>query len=420
MPDLGCVTMRFRQRCHPSRDQGARLPLRRSSLALAIVLAVSLAACGGDEVEPGFETVEIEADAPIVIGVSTMLEGDLSSTGQALMDAATLAGEGVAIAGHGIEFVGANDGCTQEGGAEAAEELIGQDGLVAVVGGSCSDAVLGGQPVYEDAGITHISQLSTNVATTDPEDRDPYRTFLRTAFNDSIQGAQQAAFAEESLGAGSAFIVHEGFRYGGAGVVFRDSFTGELIDDVGFEDEAAFPDIASQIVEANPDVVYFSGFYPTGIPFIQTLRDAGYAGPVIGSDSMYDQETIDGLGELAEKELYITLPSVPLEGPEWDDFSTRYEEAFGADATGTPFAAESFDAATAIILGLQAGGVVEETDGGIEVDLEALNDAIYAGSFDGASGPVSFDEKGDRVAEGLTPVTVFVVQDGAFVPVGGS
>ena len=396
------------------------MPVRRSSLALAIVLAVSLAACGGDEVEPGFETVEIESDAPIVIGVSTMLEGDLSSTGQALMDAATLAGEGVTIAGHDIEFVGANDGCTQEGGAEAAEELIEQDGLVAVVGGSCSDAVLGGQPVYEDAGITHISQLSTNVATTDPEDRDPYRTFLRTAFNDSIQGAQQAAFAEETLGAGSAFIVHEGFRYGGAGVVFRDSFTGELIDDVGFEDEAAFTEIASQIVETNPDVVYFSGFYPTGIPFIQTLRDAGYAGPVIGSDSMYDQETIDGLGELAEQELYITLPSVPLEGPEWDDFSTRYEEEFGTDATGTPFAAESFDAATAIILGLQAGGVVEETDGGIEVDLEALNDAIYAGSFDGASGPVSFDEKGDRVAGGLTPVTVFVVQDGAFVPVGGS
>ena len=394
--------------------------VRRSSSAFAIVLAVSLAACGGDQVEPGFETVEIEAGAPIVIGVSTMLEGELSPTGQALRDAATLAGEGVSIAGHEIEFVDANDGCTREGGAEAAEELVGQDGLVAVVGGSCSDAVLGGQPVYEDAGITHISQLSTNVATTDPEDREPYRTFLRTAFNDSIQGAQQAAFAEETLGAGSAFIVHEGFRYGGAGVVFRDSFTGELIDDVGFEDEAAFPEIASQIVETNPDVVYFSGFYPTGIPFIQTLRDAGYAGPVIGSDSMYDQETIDGLGELAEQELYITLPSVPLEGPEWDDFSTRYQEEFGADATGTPFAAESFDAATAIILGLQAGGVVEETDGGIEVDLEALNDAIYAGSFDGASGPVSFDEKGDRVAEGLTPVTVFVVQDGAFVPVGGS
>ena len=314
---------------------------RRASLALLFPLVVSLAACGGDD--PGFETVEIPSGDPVVIGVSTMLEGELSSTGQALMDAATLAGEGVSIAGHEVEFVGANDGCTEEGGAEAAEELVGQDGLVAVVGGSCSDAVLGGQPVYEDAGITHVSQLSTNVATTDPEDRDPYRTFLRTAFNDAIQGVEQASFAEETLGAGTAFVVHEGFRYGGAGVVFRDSFTGELIDDVGFEDEAAFPEIASQIVETNPDVVYFSGFYPTGIPFIQTLRDAGYAGPVIGSDSMYDQETIDGLGELAERELYITLPSVPLEGPEWDEFSARYEEAFGADATGTPFAAESFD-----------------------------------------------------------------------------
>jgi branched-chain amino acid transport system substrate-binding protein len=386
----------------------------RTLIALALSGAV-LAACSEDG--PGFGTVQIAEGEPIVIGVSTMLEGELASTGEALRDAATLAGEGVSIAGHEVEFVGANDGCTEEGGAEAARELIGQDGLVAVVGGSCSDAVIGGQPVYEEAGITHISQLSTNVTTTDPEEREPFQTFLRTAFNDAIQGAEQAEFAQETLDATTAFIVHEGFRYGGAGVVFRESFTGELLGDAGFEDEGEFPDIVSQVVEADPDVVYFSGFYPTGVPFIQTLRDAGFAGPIIGSDSMYDRAMIDGLGELAEQELYVTLPSVRLEGPEWEDFSSRYEHAFGADPTGTPFAAESFDAATAIILGLQAEGVVSETDDGIEVDLEALNGAIRDSSFEGASGPIRFDEKGDRVAEGLTPVTVFVVRDGAFEPV---
>jgi branched-chain amino acid transport system substrate-binding protein len=386
----------------------------RRSLVVAIAFVLATA-CGGDG--PNFDTVQVASGSPIVIGVSTMLEGDLASTGQALMDAATLAGEGVTIAGHEIEFVGVDDGCTEEGGAEAARELVEEEGLVAVVGGSCSDAVLGGQPVYEEAGITHISQLSTNVAMTDPEDRDPYRTFLRTAFNDGIQGAEQAAFAEETLGAETAFIVHEGFRYGGAGVIFRDSFTGELLDDVGFEDEAEFPDIATQVVEADPDVVYFSGFYPTGIPFIEEVRGAGYAGPIIGSDSMYDQKLIDGLGDLAEQELYVTLPSVPLEGPAWEDFSGRYEQTFSADPRGTPFAAESFDAAMAIILGLQADGVIEETDDGIEVELEALNEAIRSVSFDGASGPVRFVDSGDRDAEGLTPVTVFVVRGGAFEPV---
>jgi branched-chain amino acid transport system substrate-binding protein len=383
----------------------------RRSLVVTIVIVLA-SACGGDG--PDFGTVQIAPGDPIVIGVSTMLQGALAPTGQALRDAATLAGEAVSIAGHGIEFVAVDDGCTEEGGAQAAQELVEEEGLVAVVGGSCSDAVVGGQPVYEEAGITHISQLSTNVATTNPEDRDPYRTFLRTAFNDAIQGAEQAAFAEDILGAETAFIVHEGFRYGGAGVIFRDSFTGELLDDVGFEDADEFPGIAAQVVEADPDVVYFSGFYPTGIPFIQELRAAGYTGPIIGSDSMYDQEVIDGLGDLAEQELYVTLPSVPLEGPAWDDFSARYEQTFSADPRGTPFAAESFDAATAIMLGLQAGGVVAETDDGIEVDLEALNEAIRSVSFDGASGPVRFTESGDRDPEGLTPVTVFVVRDGAF------
>ena len=217
--------------------RGGSVHARRSFLVAFAFVAAS--ACGGEG--PDFGTVQVASGSPIVIGVSTMLEGDLASTGQALMDAATLAGEDVTIAGHEIEFVGVNDGCSEEGGATAAEELVDTEGLVGVVGGSCSDAVSGGQPVYEEAGITHISQLSTNVAMTDPEDRDPYRTFLRTAFNDAIQGAEQAAFAEDTLGAESAFIVHEGFRYGGAGVIFRESFTGELLDDVGFEDESSSP-----------------------------------------------------------------------------------------------------------------------------------------------------------------------------------
>jgi hypothetical protein len=66
---------------------------------------------------------------------------------------------------------------------------------------------------------------------------------------------------------------------------------------------------------------------------------------------------------------------------------------------------------------LQADGVVEESDGGIEVDLAALGSAIREVSSDGASGPIRFDDRGDRVAEGVSPVTVFVVRDGAFEPV---
>jgi branched-chain amino acid transport system substrate-binding protein len=384
--------------------------------ALALALLGGLVACDTGEPEPGFQTVEIDEGAPIVIGVSTMLEGELSSVGQALLDAAVLADEGVAIAGHQIEFVGADDGCTEEGGASAAEELTEQDGLVAVVGPSCSDAVLGAQPVYEEAGITHISQLSTNTATTEPDDRAPFATFLRTVFNDAIQGAEQANFAEQDLGAGSAFIVYEAFRYGGASDTFRASFDGQLSDDVGFDDVSEFPDIASAIVSADPDLVYFSGFYPTGIPFVRTVRDAGYAGPILAGDGMYDQELIDGLGELAEQELYVTLPSPPLGGPVFEDFRASYEEAYGADPTSTSFSAESFDAATAIIQGLQADRVVEESDGGITVDLAALNAAIHDVAFDGASGPISFDENGDRLAEDVTPVTVFVVREGSFVP----
>jgi branched-chain amino acid transport system substrate-binding protein len=392
----------------------AARPIR---MAFALALLGALAGCGSGESEPQFTDVQIAEGAPIMIGVSTMLEGDLSSTGRALADAAELAGRDVMIAGHPVEFVEANDGCTEKGGTTAARELAKQD-VVAVVGPSCSDAVIGSQPVYEDAGITHISQLSTNVRTTQPEDRAPFQTFLRTSFNDAIQGEGQADFAEQSLGAESVFIVYEAFRYGGAVDSFRTAFDGNFIDDAGFDDKSELPDLAARIADANPALVYFSGFYPTGIPFVQALRDAAYSGPVLAGDAMYDQQTIERLGTVAEHELYITLPSPRQEGSAFEQFDSSYQTTYGSDPRGTPFAAESYDAATAILNALQADGVVTERDGGgIQVDEQELNEAVYEVSFDGASGPVRFDDKGDRVAEGLSPVTVFVVQDGVFVPV---
>jgi branched-chain amino acid transport system substrate-binding protein len=386
--------------------------------ALLLACALLLVACGEEEPPPAAESegvVRIEAGQPITIGISTMLEGDLASVGTALRDSAQLAGEGVTVAGHEIGFAAADDGCTEEGGAQAAQELLNEETLVGVVGPSCSDAVLGAQPVYEDAGVTHISQLSTNILTTQPEGREPYDTFLRTAFNDQIQGEEQAAFAEESLGAATAFVVFEAFRYGGAADTFRATFGGRLVGDEGFRGEEDFPEIVRQIEAESPDLVYFSGFYPTGIPFVEELRAGGYDGPVLAGDAMYDQAMIDGLGELAETEMYITLPSPPLEGPVFEEFRASYEAAYGSDPTATSFTAESYDAATAIITSLQ--GVARETnEGGIEVDLEALNDAIHSRSFDGASGPIRFDQKGDRIAEGIQPVTVFVVRNGAFTP----
>jgi branched-chain amino acid transport system substrate-binding protein len=392
----------------------AARPIR---MVFALALLGGLAGCGSGESEPEFRDVQIAEGAPIMIGVSTMLEGDLSSTGRALADAAELAGQDVMIAGHPVQFVEANDGCTEKGGTTAARELAEED-VVAVVGPSCSDAVIGSQPVYEDAGITHISQLSTNVKTTQPEDRAPFQTFLRTSFNDAIQGEGQADFAEQTLGAESVFIVYEAFRYGGAVDPFRKAFDGNFIDDVGFDDKSELPDLAARIAGANPDLVYFSGFYPTGIPFVQALRDAGYSGPVLAGDAMYDQQTIERLGTVAEHELYITLPSPKQEGSAFEQFDSSYQTTYGSDPRGTPFAAESYDAATAILKALQADGVVTESDGGgVQVDEQELNEAVYDVSFDGASGPVRFDDKGDRVAEGLSPVTVFVVQDGVFVPV---
>ncbi len=373
--------------------------------------ALALGACGGDG-EPDATRV-IARGQPITIGVSTMVQGELATLGGSLRDAAQLAGDGVYIAGHPIRFVTVNDGCNRLGGERAARALVSLD-VVAVVGPSCSGAVLGSQPGYEAAGVTQISQLSTNPATTHPEGREPFRTFLRTAFNDDVQGVEQADFAQNTLKVADVFIAFEAFRYGGAVDQFRAAFTGKVVGEAGFEADGVEA-AAKAAAAAKPSLVYFSGFFDTGVPFIRALRAAGYAGPVLGGDAIFDPAVISGLGALAEPGLYVTLPSPPAQGVAYNAFVAKYTARYRADPHGTAFLAESYDAATVILTALQAPGVAEDRDGVLHINLARLNAAIHKVEIAGASGRVAFDERGDRQAEGLDPVTIFTVKDGRFV-----
>lgn len=398
-------------------------------LAALALVAVVAAACGGDDDDDdnggggdgvaygsaGFKTIEIAAGAPVKIGVSSVTSGDLKGLGQPIVDAAMLAGEGKTIQGHPIEWVVKDDQCSPDGGASAATQIL-QEGVVAVVGPICSGAVVAAQPQYEQAGVTHVSPSSTAHKPTFPDRGQVFQTFLRTTYSDDIQGPAQAKFARETLKAETAYIVYDTDAYGsGLRDAFRKAFEAEggkiVGSPEGFEKKQTdFKSIVTNIQNAKPDLVYFSGFYAEATPFIKQLRAENKDVKFLSGDGVKNDEFTKGAGADAEG-AYFTLPSPVYTGDGYRSFTDLFEKATGLSVSSSPFVAESYDAASVIITALER---VAEKDGDkLKIDLKKLNEEIRKVELDGAAGKIKFDDRGDN-AGGETPVSLFVVKNGVF------
>ena len=415
------------------RDKGykSKLVLLMAMFAMLAMVAV---ACGGDDDDDdddggstagsgdvkygkaGFTTVTIAAGAPVKIGISSVLSGDLKGLGQPIADAATLAGDGKEIKGHKVEFVAKDDQCSPEGGTAAATQLL-QENVVAVVGPICSGGVVAAQPAYEAKGITHVSPSSTAIKPTTPDRGDVFQTFLRVTYNDAIQGPAQAAFAKDKLAAKTAYIVYDTDAYGsGLRDAFKTAFEkggGKIVGSPeGYEKKATdFKSIVTNIQSAKPDMVYFAGFYAEATPFIKQLRAADKNVKFLAGDGVKNDEFTKGAGADAEG-AYLSLPAPVLAGAAYDKFGVDYEKKTGAKKDASPFTAESYDAATIIINAITK--VAKDDGGKLTINLKDLNEEIRKTELDGAAGKVKFNARGDNDG-GAVPVTLFVVKGGAYV-----
>ena len=112
------------------------------------------------------------------------------------------------VAGHAIELVAEDGGCSAEGGQTAATKIASDESIVAVVGHNCSSSCTTAAPIYDDAGMTMISPSCTAPALTAAGTH--VMSLLRTAHNDNIQGRVMAEFVYNDLGLRSAATIHDG------------------------------------------------------------------------------------------------------------------------------------------------------------------------------------------------------------------
>ncbi|WP_198671619.1 branched-chain amino acid ABC transporter substrate-binding protein [Desertihabitans aurantiacus] len=395
--------------------------------ATLLAAAMALTACG-TRAEEGGGGAEGGAGGgggetkTAVIGVVAPLSGDLAPLGLGIQHSVELAvqqaNESGAIPGWTLEVQPEDDQATPDVGRNAATSLSSDADVVAMVGPLNSSVGQAVQPVFDAAGILQVSPANTNPSLTRGADFDTapertYPTYFRTCTTDSIQGPFAARYLYETAGITRVATVHDKKAYGqGLVEAFSAEFEelgGEIVaaETINPEDDN-FSAVITSVGNGDPEALYYGGEYPQSGPLSQQMKAAGLDIPLMGGDGMYSPEYIELAGEQSEGDLATSVGAPVEDLASAQQFVTDYEAA-GFPDPYEAYGAYSYDAAQAVIEALKVSLPEAET---AEDAREATVEAMASVSFEGATGPVAFDEFGDNTTRILT---AYKVEGGAWV-----
>jgi branched-chain amino acid transport system substrate-binding protein len=156
------------------------------------------------------------------------------------------------------------------------------------------------------------------------------------------------------------------------------------------------------VLKANPDFVYWTGYYQEGGLIIRQLRQAGYDGAIMVADGSVDAKLMEIAGEQNADGILATMTQTPdtIEGAE--DWISNYKDKFGS-APG-PYSTQSYDAVRVAAEAVKKAG---STETGAVIDaLEGID------GFELFSGPLKFTDEHTLSSGGFQ---ILESQDGTFV-----
>ena len=380
---------------------------------------------GGEGCPEGDVCVEVAEGDPIKIGTLLSISGDTASLGLDSTAGAELGADYLdgafddtfgQVAGHEIEFVNEDDGCSAEGGTTGGRRLASDPEIVAVIGTTCSSSAEGvADKILGDEQITLISPSNTSPTLTDPAIHNEF--YARTAHNDLIQGAAMAQFAAEELGVQTAATIHDGSPYadglqGAFCNALAANFGGECVAQEAVQvGDTDFTPTLTDIAADAPDMLFYPIFLPEGGLITQQAVEIGDLSDtaLAGADGLLTPDFVDSAGDASEG-VYLSGPSLSFSGSFYEEeFLPAYRDRTGESEPTAAFHAHSYDAFNIVAQALEA--VAIEGDGATLIPRVALRDAIFATEgYEGITGTLSCNENGD--CQPVATMAVNQVEDG--------
>lgn len=359
------------------------------------------------------------AQEAVRVGSVAGITGPIAELVAPIMAGRNLAAEhinaqGGLLDGRPLELISADGQCDPKAGVDAGSKVVNVDQVVAVIGASCSgetNAMV--QSVTIPAGIASISDSATAPSISDLDDQN---LVFRTAPSDAYQGRALAQVAWDE-GVRKVALTYANDDYNaGIATVFEEVFQelgGEITaTQVHEPNKASYRAEITTLAQGEPEALALFAYYGgSGITIIKNALETGAFGKFFGADGMFDQSVIDQIGADALRgNIWLTQSASDPDNPGYGTFAEEYA-ATGYDPQA-PYAGHGYDAVMLMALAIEKAGstdkraiadaLMEINDPDGEVvgpgEWEKAKQLIAEGkaiNYEGASGSVDFDEKGD-------------------------
>ena len=367
------------------------------AVLLALVMVLSLAACGGSKSDSqGAQSSGASGDKVVKIGVFEPQTGDNGAGGKQEilgMQYANYVQPTVEIGGetYDVKLEIVDNRTTPENGKSAAAELVNR-GVSMVLGSYGSGVSMAGGEVFSEAGIPALGTSCTNPQVTAGCD-----VYFRLAFLDPFQGTVLANYAYKELGVDTAYVLGMlGSDYDqGLVYYFTEAFEalgGTVVKEDFPEGSANFVSYINNAKSANAGVI----FAPVSINYAQLIVEAaaaqGYEGALLGSDTWDSNKVIESA---TGKNVTSFVTTFYQEGgnaefdagiKEWINANADAKTNNGGNDMISAVTAMGYDAYFTALEAIKAAGTT---------DPKAVLEALPGVSYEGVSGLIEFDDIGD-------------------------
>ena len=339
---------------------------------------------------------------PIEIGLISTLTGAQAQYGAQALAGINLAlqEKGRTVGGRSIDLIKVEEGCTPEGGANAASQLVGR--VVAILGPSCSGSMAAAGPILRKARIPHLTAAYLPEIT---ERRDNDYVFRQVANDRQVVTALARDLESDKTLTSSIALAHDTTTYGaGAADVLVQTLKKDNlpapVTTVSFDYGATnFSGQLAKIQASNVKAIALTAYETESGLFTKQARQLGLDMPIYCSVAGF-KEFRDPAGSAADG-VHFTARFLAI-----DQATRTFTDKFMAanQFEPTDSASGAYLATLALIdalnrVGPDAGG-------------SKLRDAIRATNLKTSVGLAAWDAKGDLkspvilvgVNKGSTPV----------------
>src|SRR5476649_994773 len=271
-----------------------------------------------------------------------------------------------------------------------------------VVGHLNSGVTIPASAIYNQAGIPMISGSSTNPQLTE----QAFKTVFRVVGRDDQQGPAIASYLAGVVKPKTAAVIDDATAYGeglanevektlkaaGVKVLPREKGTDKTTD---------FKAILTKIKGKKPDAVFYGGMDATGGPLMKQGRELGIKAEFAFGDGACTDKMKELAGDASEG-LLCSQAGIPVQAAS-KKFLDAYRAKFNVDPIlYSPF---TYDSTNLLIAAMKKAN---------SSDPAKYLPELAKISYDGASGTIAFDDKGDRKE---AEMTIFTMKGGKIEPI---